>query len=77
MVRALPTGAGGTVPVVAFTAYGSADDRAKTLSAGFVDHLAKPLRPDELLLVIAASVRTCDGRPGGVTQGQRPAASSS
>jgi CheY-like chemotaxis protein len=52
-VRALPPAQGGKVPAVAITAYAGAEERRKALLAGFQMHLAKPVPPDELLLVIA------------------------
>ncbi len=44
------------VPTIALTAFASADDRARLLSAGFRLHLAKPIEPRELTAAIAASV---------------------
>ena len=41
-----------TVPAIAFTAYASAEDRRRTLTAGFQAHLSKPLDFDELLQII-------------------------
>ncbi len=41
-----------TVPAIAFTAYASAEDRRRTLTAGFRAHLSKPLDFDELLQII-------------------------
>ena len=43
-----------TLPAVALTAYARVEDRTRTLLAGFQSHLAKPVDPDELLIVIAA-----------------------
>jgi PAS domain S-box-containing protein len=42
-----------SVPVIALTAYGRADDRARALSAGFDSYLRKPIDPDEFLKTIA------------------------
>jgi PAS domain S-box-containing protein len=60
-VRSLPTPAAGTT-AIALTAFGGADDRLRALEAGFQDHLAKPVIPDHLVSVIAASVSTARAR---------------
>ena len=52
-VRALPTEKGGRLPAAALTAYASAGDRMKVLSAGFNIHMAKPIQPAELAVVVA------------------------
>ncbi|MFT3924204.1 MAG: ATP-binding protein [Myxococcales bacterium] len=44
---------GGAVPALALTAYARGEDRSKALRAGFNMHLAKPIDPSELLLVVA------------------------
>ncbi len=49
-IRALPGGAG--VPVIGMTAAAMADDRARCFAAGMVDHLAKPVMPEQLLDVL-------------------------
>jgi len=36
---------GGDIPVIAVTAYGRPEDRARALAAGFRQHLAKPVTP--------------------------------
>ena len=59
-VRALPREAGGTTPAVALTAYARAQDRAQALRAGFTTHLPKPVRPSELLAVLASAVARRD-----------------
>ncbi|HSK74074.1 MAG TPA: ATP-binding protein, partial [Pyrinomonadaceae bacterium] len=41
------------IPAIALTAYASQSDRLKILSAGYQMHLAKPIEPEELLIVIA------------------------
>ena len=40
--------------LIAFTGYGSADDVAKAIGAGFDAHLVKPVEIDRLLAVLAA-----------------------
>ena len=54
LVRALPPAAGGATPSVAFTAYARAEDRDDTRAAGFDEHLAKPVKPEELVRTVAA-----------------------
>jgi CheY-like chemotaxis protein len=55
-VRALP-GPGGVIPAVALTAHARREDRARALNAGFDNHVAKPVDPDELLAVIVTVAR--------------------
>jgi signal transduction histidine kinase len=60
-VRALDPHLGGRVPAVAVTAHASAQDRLRALHAGFQNHVAKPVEPEELAAVIksvAANERT-------------------
>jgi CheY-like chemotaxis protein len=52
-LRALPRDEGGRIPAIALTAYARAEDRRKALGAGFQNHAAKPIEPQELVLVIA------------------------
>jgi signal transduction histidine kinase/CheY-like chemotaxis protein len=59
-VRALSPAQGGELPAVALTAYARTEDRIRALSAGYRMHLAKPVDPTELAMVIAALA----GRPG-------------
>jgi len=47
-VRALPPERGGLVPAIALTAYAAANDRARSLTAGFQFHVAKPFDPLDL-----------------------------
>src|SRR5262249_42426773 len=49
------------IPAVALTAYGRAEDRISALKAGFQMHVAKPVDPDELAIVITSLV----SRPNG------------
>ncbi|MBO0861075.1 MAG: response regulator [Chloracidobacterium sp.] len=44
------------IPAVALTAYGRSEDRLRTLRAGFQMHVAKPVEPTELAVVIAVLV---------------------
>jgi CheY-like chemotaxis protein len=52
-LRSLPREEGGRIPAVALTAYARADDRRRALLAGFQNHAAKPIEPQELMIVIA------------------------
>ena len=40
------------IPIIAFTAQARAEDRARTLAMGCVEHYTKPMDPEELLLLI-------------------------
>ncbi len=53
-VRALEPNLGGRVPAVAVTAYASAQDRLRALHAGYQNHIAKPVEPEELAAVITS-----------------------
>jgi CheY-like chemotaxis protein len=52
-LRQLPREKGGRIPAVALTAYARAEDRRKALLAGFQNHAAKPVDPQELVVVVA------------------------
>ncbi len=43
----------GRIPAIALTAYARAEDRKRALVAGFQNHAAKPIEPQELVIVIA------------------------
>jgi CheY-like chemotaxis protein len=43
--------------LVAITGYGQADDRRRSLEAGFDAHLTKPVSPEQLADVLAALAR--------------------
>jgi CheY-like chemotaxis protein len=53
-IRARRVEEGGEVPAAALTAYASAADRMKVLGAGFNIHIAKPVQPTELAVVVAS-----------------------
>jgi len=67
-VRAWGGEQGGQIPAVALTAYGRAEDRARTLSAGYTVHVAKPVDPGKLTIIIASLAArprtTSDPSPG-------------
>jgi CheY-like chemotaxis protein/anti-sigma regulatory factor (Ser/Thr protein kinase) len=52
-VRELGGPDGGQIPAVALTAYGRPEDRVRSLSAGFSMHVAKPVDPVELGVIVA------------------------
>jgi signal transduction histidine kinase len=52
-LRALPAADGGRIPAVALTAHARAEDRRRSFLAGFDLHVAKPVDPAELLVVVA------------------------
>jgi CheY-like chemotaxis protein len=58
-VRELKTEEGGKVPAVALTAYADSDDRIRALLSGFQMHVAKPVAPNELALIVANLVAFC------------------
>ena len=51
-VRALDADRGGRTPAIALTAYTRAEDRSRSLAAGFQMHLSKPVDAEELLNAI-------------------------
>ena len=52
-LRALAEGA---MPLmIALTGYGTPEDRARALAAGFDHHLVKPVEPDHLLRLISGA----------------------
>jgi CheY-like chemotaxis protein/two-component sensor histidine kinase len=53
-IRAVDAQDGGDVPAAALTAYASPTDRMKVLGAGFNIHVAKPVQPAELAIVVAS-----------------------
>ncbi|RYZ04074.1 MAG: response regulator [Myxococcales bacterium] len=57
-VRELPEERRSRIPALALTAYARVEDRTAALRAGFNMHLAKPIDPNELLVVLETLVRT-------------------
>ncbi|PHJ56925.1 ATPase [Nostoc linckia z18] len=53
-VRTLSVESGGQIPAIAMTAHARDDERREALSAGFQVHLAKPVEPTQLLLIVAS-----------------------
>ncbi|MEG4496193.1 CheR family methyltransferase [Microcoleus sp. F10-C6] len=52
-VRALAAEAGGEIPAAALTAYASDKERQRAIEAGFQTHIAKPVQPVKLALMVA------------------------
>ncbi|MEG4576322.1 chemotaxis protein CheB [Microcoleus sp. N3A4] len=52
-VRALAADAGGQIPAAALTAYASDRERERAIEAGFQTHIAKPVKPVQLALIVA------------------------
>ncbi len=59
--RLRKTAYGATVPVVAMTAHAKREDRDRSLAAGMVDHVTKPIDPRELLAVVRRRARRSVG----------------
>jgi signal transduction histidine kinase len=55
-VRALDPDFGGRTPAIAVTGYASPLDRLRALQAGYQNHVAKPVEPHELAIVIASII---------------------
>jgi signal transduction histidine kinase/CheY-like chemotaxis protein len=53
-LRLRPAQEGGAVPALALSAYARTEDRLRALRAGFQLHLAKPVQPAELVIVVAS-----------------------
>ena len=56
-VRSLPPDQGGQIPAIALTAYAGDINYQEAMAAGFQQHLAKPVEPDELIRTIAALIK--------------------
>jgi two-component system CheB/CheR fusion protein len=52
-VRELSAELGGQIPAAALTAYVRQEEQSETLTAGFQRHIAKPVEPEQLVLIIA------------------------
>jgi signal transduction histidine kinase/CheY-like chemotaxis protein len=60
-VRMLTPDRGGRVPAAALTAYASAEDRIRSLTAGYHEHLPKPVEPNRLLGLVLSLARLARG----------------
>jgi len=61
-LRGLAAERGLSIPAIALTACARAEDRARALAAGYLEHLVKPIEPVRLLSVLAALAPAA--RPG-------------
>ncbi|PSB23286.1 ATPase, partial [filamentous cyanobacterium Phorm 46] len=52
-VRSLAASAGGEIPAIALTAYAGDKERERAIDAGFQTHIAKPVKPVQLALIVA------------------------
>ncbi|MBW4516840.1 MAG: PAS domain-containing protein [Timaviella obliquedivisa GSE-PSE-MK23-08B] len=52
-VRSLSAEAGGQIPAVALTGYAGEQERQMAIEAGFQAHIAKPVDPDQLVMIVA------------------------
>ncbi len=52
-LRSLEPEKGGHIPAIALTAYTREEDRLEALSAGFQQHLSKPIDPNKLIAMVA------------------------
>jgi len=60
-VRVLEASRGGRVPALALTAYADPEDRIRALEAGFQTHVAKPVEPGELVMIVTNLMEFCEG----------------
>ena len=52
-IRETGDDAGGGIPAIALTAYARAEDRSRAFRAGYQEHLAKPIEPDDLVAAVS------------------------
>jgi CheY-like chemotaxis protein/anti-sigma regulatory factor (Ser/Thr protein kinase) len=52
------------IPAIALTAHSRVEDRVRALNAGFQMHVAKPVEPTELAVVILSLIKRSDIKPG-------------
>jgi signal transduction histidine kinase/DNA-binding response OmpR family regulator len=65
-IRGLPAERGGSVPVIAYTARVSPQDRSRLLLAGFSRHVPKPLIPLDLVTAVVSLAGQRDATTGAV-----------
>jgi CheY-like chemotaxis protein/two-component sensor histidine kinase len=59
-LRALPPEQGGQTPAIALTGYATRKDKERALSAGYQQHIAKPIEQTDMIAAIAALVERGD-----------------
>jgi len=55
-LRALPLEKGGGIPAIALTGYASRKDRERALTAGYQQHMAKPIEQVDMIAAIAVLI---------------------
>ena len=64
LIRAVARSAGRCgLPAAALTAYAREQDRRQALGAGFQAHVAKPIRPSDLVQIVAGLVAAAASSP--------------
>ncbi|MGF2035458.1 MAG: PAS domain S-box protein [Nostoc sp. CmiVER01] len=58
-IRAMSPEQGGTIPAIALTAYAAEADSQQAITAGFEQHITKPVEPAKLLQAIANLIYSC------------------
>lgn len=56
-IRTMPAEQGGQVPAIALTAYAGESDRQQAISAGFQQHISKPVESEELIKAIVNLIK--------------------
>jgi CheY-like chemotaxis protein len=69
-VRDLPAEEGGEIRAAALSGYATEEDRARTLAAGFQEHLCKPVEPAQLIATVINLARQAS--PSAVTGAGTP-----
>jgi PAS domain S-box-containing protein len=64
-IRQTGDNTGGGIPAIALTAYARAEDRSRAFRAGYQEHLAKPIEPDDLVATISRIAQLSERRENG------------
>jgi CheY-like chemotaxis protein len=67
VIRALPRERGGSIPAAAVTGYSTEEDRARSLAAGFQEHLSKPVDVEALISTVQRLARSSQSEPSIVS----------
>ncbi len=60
------------LPIIAMTAHAMTGDREKSLDAGMIDHVTKPIDPDELFSALMRWIFPREGLGAGAMKGVKP-----